>query len=278
MSFLQEVLERTQEVVAERQARRSLQELRAGVRPRPDGRPFLRAVQAPGISLIAEFKRSSPSHPRLAPRASVARHVKEYERGHASAVSILTEESYFSGSLEDLRMARAGTRLPLLRKDFVVDEYQLYEAAEVGADAVLLIAAVLRDPGRLRNLYELARTLNLDVLLEIRDEPELARAISLNADLIGVNNRELETPASAPRSFEVDVGRTARLYGAIPQGVSVVAESGLKARAELEELAALGVQAALVGSALMQASDPEAKCRELAGPVRAPSPAHPAFA
>jgi indole-3-glycerol phosphate synthase len=228
--------------------------------------------------LIAEFKRSSPSHPELKPDARVERYVDAYERGGARALSILTEERYFSGSLEDLGEARQRTSLPLLRKDFVIDEYQLYEAAAAGADAVLLIAAVLDDQAKLRSLYDLARDLRLDVLFEIRNEDELTTALTLKADLIGVNNRDLKTPPSSPHAFEVDTGRTARLYSAIPDDVTVVAESGLKTRPELDRLESLGVEAALVGSALMEADNPETKCLELTQSIRVAAANHPAFA
>jgi indole-3-glycerol phosphate synthase len=282
MSFLEEIVDWTEQAVAERKAERSLQEIRAAL-PSPSAeRPFLQALRGPDISLIAEFKRSSPSHagpPRANPLVET---VEKYERGGASALSILTEKHCFHGSLMDLREARSATRLPLLRKDFIIDEYQVYEAAEIGADAVLLIAAVLGDDGRLSGLYSLARELGLDVLLEIRDAPELQRALALGADVIGVNNRDLKTHPSTPRDFEVDTTRTLKLFDEIPSSVTVVAESGLERRAELDELQALGVRAALIGSALMDAPDPEAKCRELTlasgvSPLSRPAD-HPAFA
>jgi indole-3-glycerol phosphate synthase len=264
MSFLEEIVDWTKQAVDERRSRRSLDEIRLDVPSRADSRPFIDALRAPGISLIAEFKRSSPSHPApLRADAQVEHYVDAYERGGARALSILTEERCFSGSLEDLRTAREKTKLPLLRKDFVVDEYQVYEAAEAGADAILLIAAVLRDDGQLASLHALANELGLDALVEVRDEPELRRALSFDADLIGVNNRNLETSRDAPRSFDVDITRTARLFDEIPASVTVVAESGLRTRAELDHLESLGVAAALVGGALMEAPDPVEMCLHL---------------
>lgn len=264
MSFLEEVVVSTERATDKRKRRRSLLDVRSGLPTRDDARPFLRALLEPGISLIAEFKRSSPSKGALVPLGTrVEDYVAEYVKGGARALSILTEEQFFLGSVEDLEKARARTDLPLLRKDFVLDEYQVYEAAQVGADAVLLIAAVLED-GLLRELHELTRSLAMDALVEVRNRTELERALGFDADLIGVNNRDLKTRPSRPRSFEIDLGRTLKLLGEMPTGVTVVAESGLKERRELDELEATGqVDAALIGSALMQADDRVAKCREL---------------
>lgn len=266
MSFLEEVIDSTRQAIAKRRRARPLSDLRASMSERDDDRVFAQALRAPGISVIAEFKRSSPSKEALAPAdAKVESYVDEYVAGGARALSILTEERFFSGSLDDLRAARNKTTLPLLRKDFLIDEYQVYEAAEAGADAILLIAAVLQDDVMLRSLHELGRSLGMDVLLEVRGQTELQRALAIDADLIGINNRNLKTRPSRPRSFEVDITRTTKLLGGIPKTVTVVAESGLEERAELDDLEAAGVHAALIGSALMEASDPEAKCRELTG-------------
>lgn len=264
MSFLEEVVISTELAIAQRKRRCSLQDIRDELSARSDERSFLRALRRPHISIIAEFKRSSPSKSVLAPPdTSVEGYIDEYVAGGARALSILTEERFFSGSLEDLDRARSRTSLPLLRKDFVIDEYQVYEAARADADAVLLIAAVLPE-GALREFYELTRSLAMDALVEVRNRTELERALAFDADLVGVNNRDLKTRPSRPRSFEIDVSRTLKLIGDIPEGVTVVAESGLKERHELDELEATAkVDAALIGSALMQADDRIAKCREL---------------
>ncbi len=280
MSFLEEIADWTSQAVDARKKERSLSTVRAGIRQRSDRRPFLEALQGPSISLIAEFKRSSPSHATVRD-VHVPEYVDAYVRGGATALSILTEERSFKGCLGDLRVARERTTLPLLRKDFINDEYQVYEAAEAGADAILLIAAFVGDDGALRGLYSLARELRLDVLFEIRDQTELERGLALEADLIGINNRELQTEPSSPRKFEVDIARTKGLAHEIPAGITVVAESGLSTRDQLDELEARGVHAALIGSALMDAPDPRAKCIELtrrsgAG-VNAPEDAQPAF-
>jgi indole-3-glycerol phosphate synthase len=170
---------------------------------------------------------------------------------------VLTEGPNFGGSLDDLRLAGSVCELPLLRKDFVVDPYQLHEALAAGAGAVLLIVAALEQP-QLASLYERARSLDLDVLVEVHDRGELRRALDLGAEIIGINNRDL-------RDFSVDVERTERLMGEMPAGVMVVSESGIAGAEQLERLQVLGVHAVLVGEALMRAADPEAAVRRLTG-------------
>jgi indole-3-glycerol phosphate synthase len=171
------------------------------------------------------------------------------------AVSVLTEGPNFDGSLADLGAARAACGLPLLRKDFIVDAYQLHEASTAGADAVLLIVAAL-EQAELAALHGQARALGLDVLVEIHDREELGRALEIGAEIVGVNNRDL-------RDFSVDVERTARLMDEIPAGVSVVSESGISGAEQLQRLGERGVQAVLVGESLMRAADPAAALREL---------------
>jgi indole-3-glycerol phosphate synthase len=232
-------------------------DLESQLHARGEDRPFSEALVRPGLSLIAEFKRRSPSAGEISAGATVAEQVQAYERGGAAALSVLTDERHFGGSLEDLRTARAACDLPILRKDFIVDPYQLYEAAVNGADAVLLIAWAL-DDRRLRALYDEARALDLDCLVEVHDEGELQRALELDAEVIGINNRNLD-------GGTVDVSTTYELMPDVPAGKTVVAESGISTRAELEELERVGVDAVLIGSALMVVDDPEAKVRELTG-------------
>jgi indole-3-glycerol phosphate synthase len=220
---------------------------------RPSG--FRDALARPGVAVIAEFKRRSPSAGALRAEPDLAAIVDSYARGGASALSILTERPNFGGSLGDLRVARARCQLPLLRKDFIVDGYQLLEARASGADAVLLIVAALADE-QLRSLHEHARELELDVLVEVHDRAELERALAVGAELIGINNRDL-------RDFSVDVARTHELRGEIPAGVVVVSESGIAEPAQLSELARDGVDAVLVGEKLMRAEDPARALREL---------------
>jgi indole-3-glycerol phosphate synthase len=218
-------------------------------------RRFRDALAGEGIGVIAEFKRRSPSAGALREAPELVEIVGAYERGGAVAVSVLTEGPNFGGSLEDLRAARRACELPLLRKDFVVDAYQLHEAHLADADAVLLIVAAL-EQDELRSLYSTARELGLDVLVEVHDRDELGRALELGADIVGVNNRDL-------RDFSVDIERTARLMDEMPEGVIVVSESGIATAGQLSSLRERGVQAVLVGESLMRAADPAAALVEL---------------
>ncbi|MGH2952792.1 MAG: indole-3-glycerol phosphate synthase TrpC [Solirubrobacterales bacterium] len=255
MSKLEELVGAAREGVERRKAQVSAQELRDRLGTRSGSRPFNEALVRPGLSLIAEFKRRSPSAGEIRPDAMVGEVVAGYERGGAAALSVLTDESSFGGSLDDLRAARAASDLPILRKDFIVDPYQLYEAAVSGADAVLLIAGALEDEP-LAALHEEARILDLDCLVEVHDEEELERALAADADVIGINNRDL-------RELTVDVQTTADLITDVPAGKTVVSESGYETFAQLEELERIGVDAVLIGEALMRASDPELAVREL---------------
>jgi indole-3-glycerol phosphate synthase len=222
------------------------------------------ALRAPGMGVIAEFKRRSPSAGALAAAPDLATFVGAYERGGATALSILTDGPHFEGSLDDLASARACTDLPILRKDFIVDAYQLHEALAAGADAVLLIVAALSDR-ELAELHAQAIALRLDPLVEVHDQAELERALVAGADLIGVNNRDL-------RDFSVDVKRTERLMSQMPPAATVLSESGISSAEQLRELGELGVHGVLVGEALMRASDPERALRELAAASRSEAP------
>jgi indole-3-glycerol phosphate synthase len=182
--------------------------------------------------------------------------VRAYERGGAAALSVLTEQDHFGGSLADLEAARAVTDLPILRKDFTIDPYQIYEAKVAGADAVLLVVGALTD-SELGSLYGIAHQLELDAIVEVHDEEELARALEVDADVIGINNRNLG-------DFSVSLDVTFELLTDVPAGKTVVSESGIHTRVDVEELEQVGVDAVLVGEALMRAPDPEAACRDLA--------------
>jgi indole-3-glycerol phosphate synthase len=233
-------------------------DLESRLSARGEDRPFNEALVRPGLSLIAEFKRRSPSAGEIAPPGTaVADQVRAYERGGAAALSVLTDELHFGGSLEDLRVARASCGMPIIRKDFIVDPYQLYEAAVNGADAVLLIVRALDDE-QLRLLYDEALAMDLDCLVEVHDSEELERALEVDAAVIGINNRDLDEGT-------VDVATTFELMPDVPAGKTVVAESGISGREELHELDRVGVDAVLIGGALMSAPDPEAKTRELTG-------------
>jgi indole-3-glycerol phosphate synthase len=255
--MIEQLIGAARDGVEERRRQTSQLDLESRLPERGRDRPFNEALVRPGLSVIAEFKRRSPSAGEISATAAVAEQVDAYERGGAAALSVLTEGPHFGGSLDDLQAARAACDLPILRKDFIVDPYQLYEAAVYGADAVLLIVRVLEDR-ELRALYEEARGLDLDCLVEVHDAGELERALGLDADVIGINNRNLD------EGF-VDVATTYELMPDVPAGKTVVAESGISARSELEELERVGVDAVLIGSALMGAADPEALTRELTG-------------
>ena len=257
MNVLETIVEDTRAEVERRRSEVPLADLERAVSTREEGRPFTEALSLPGVSLIAEYKRRSPSAGTLREGASVEDVVTAYERGGAAAVSILTEPHHFGGSLDDLRAARAATELPILRKDFTVDTYQLFEAAAAGADAVLLIVAAL-DDDELARLHREAVGLDLDVLVEVHDVDELERALEIDADMIGINNRDLA-------DFSVSVERTFELLTDVPAGKTVVSESGLHARDQLDELERVGVDAVLIGETLMRAPDPEAACRSLTG-------------
>jgi indole-3-glycerol phosphate synthase len=253
-TVLERILGETRAQLEDRKRSVSLQLIEAQAEARTpsqtggEGR-FRRALERPGIGVIAEFKRRSPSAGSLRDGAELAPVVRAYERGGASALSVLTEGPNFDGSLSDIDAARGACGLPILRKDFVVDPYQLYEAVAAGADAVLLIVAAL-EQGDLASLHDRALGLGLGVLVEVHDRDELARAEQLGARLIGVNNRDL-------RDFSVDVGRTERLLDEMPAGVTVVSESGISQPRQLERLERAGVAAVLVGESLMRAPDPE---------------------
>ena len=255
---LDELVQATRDSLARRKRERPLSELEHELAARAEGRPFQEALSHPGTSLIAEHKRRSPSAGVIREGASVTDIVRAYERGGAAAISVLTEETHFGGSLEDLYEARRATDLPILRKDFCVALSQLYEAKVAGADAVLLVVGSLRMDD-LERLYAEAQALDLDAIVEVHDEEELDRALELDVDVIGINNRNLE-------DFSVDIQTTVDLLAAIPTGKTVVSESGIRTRQEIEELERVGVDAVLIGETLMRASDPEDAVRELTRP------------
>jgi indole-3-glycerol phosphate synthase len=257
MNVLDRIVDDTRDEVARRRERVPLADLEAAIGTRQEGRPFQEALGRPGVSLIAEHKRRSPSAGLIREGATVTEIVQAYERGCAAALSILTEPFHFGGSLEDLREAVGATELPVLRKDFIVDPYQLYESAAAGADAILLIVAAL-DPDTLYELLREANDIDLDAIVEVHDERELQIALDVEADVLGLNNRDLT-------DFSVDIERTYELLSDVPAGKTVVAESGFSERDQIEELERVGVDAVLIGETLMRASDIEAACLELTG-------------
>ncbi len=260
MNALEPIIARTRLELERRRARIPLSEVEAAAASRAAAdppRPFVAALARPGLSVIAEHKRRSPSAGAIREDVALADVVSAYERGGAAALSILTEEQSFGGELADLAAARAVSALPILRKDFIVDPYQVTESLAAGADAILLIVAALA-VDQLELLYRLAVELGLGVLVEVHEPAELELATALRAPVIGINNRDLTT-------LEVDTGRCLTLAPLVPDGTLVVAESGFRTRDDLAELAAAGIDAVLIGEALMRAPDVEAACRELTG-------------
>lgn len=258
MSVLDRIVDSTRVDVDARRREIPLAELERALAGRGHDRPFEEALGRPGISVIAEHKRRSPSVGLIRDGATVTEIVQAYERGGATALSILTEGRHFGGNLDDLREARAASTLPILRKDFMIDPYQVYESAVAGADAILLIVAAL-DREELAALHAEAEALDLDVVVEVHDAEELETALEVvDADVIGINNRNLA-------DFTVDVARTYELLTDVPAGKAVISESGLHHREQLDELERVGVDAVLVGEMLMRAEDPETACRALSG-------------
>lgn len=258
-SVLDSIVARKREELASEVDRRPLAELRRVASAAPAVRDFAAALRGPSVGVIAEIKRASPSKGVLAESVDPADLAGRYAAGGADAISVLTELHRFGGSLEDLAAARAAVDLPLLRKDFLFDPYHLYQARAVGADAVLLIVAML-DRAALRDLIALSLELGLTPLVEVHAEDEVDRALQAGARVVGINNRDLHT-------FEVDLAVTERLRPLLPPGLTVVGESGVVGASEVARLRAAGVDAILVGEALMRAGPDTvgAKIAELKG-------------
>jgi indole-3-glycerol phosphate synthase len=260
MSILRKILEAKKEELMERKRKMPLSVLQMQFAEAPEIRPFaavLKRETGEPIRLIAELKKASPSKGVFRSDFNAEKILLAYEQSPASALSILTDEKFFLGSLDNLALARRATTKPLLRKDFIIDPYQIYEAKVYGADAVLLIVAALDDV-KLKELLSLAGKLGMDALIEVHTETELEKAINAGAKLIGINNRNLQT-------FEVDLGTTLRLRKLIPNSCVVVSESGIESREHVKALEDAGVDAILVGEALIRSDDPKAKAKELLG-------------
>ncbi len=249
----------TRRVVELREAREPASALaaRACARPARRGRLLEALARPDAVNVIAECKRRSPSRGVLRADYDPVAIARGYEAAGAAAISVLTEPTFFDGSLEHLEAVRAAVRVPLLRKDFIVSEYQLLEARAAGADAVLLIVAALA-PAELRTLSAGARELELDALVEVHDERELDAAIESGAAIVGVNNRNL-------RTLEVDLRASERLIARIPAGVVAVSESGLKTADDLARFQSMGYGAFLIGERFMTSADPGAALRALVG-------------
>jgi indole-3-glycerol phosphate synthase len=266
VTILQTIVEEKQREVARLPARPvSVDDLKAALEARSERRDFgggLRKPKSGPVALIAEVKKASPSAGVIRPDFDPVRIAREYEAAGASCLSVLTDEKFFQGSLQYLKQIRGAVKLPLLRKDFIIDERQILEAIEWGADAVLLIVAILSD-AQLQRFHALATEAGLAVLVEVHDEAELDRALAVGAQSVGVNNRNLKT-------FKVDLATTERLAARLRSSPRtppplLVAESGIHTRADVERLAKCGARAMLVGESLMRHADIAAKARELLG-------------
>lgn len=267
MNILDTIVEEKKREVAKLPARLiAAGGLRDALLERDERRDFVAALRQPrrgDVALIAEVKKASPSAGMICKDFDPVRIAKEYEAAGASCLSVLTDEKFFQGSLDYLRQIRASVKLPLLRKDFIIDERQILEAIEWGADAILLIVAIL-DDARLKRFHALATEAGLAALVEVHDEAELDRALAAGASLIGVNNRDLKT-------FKVDLATTERLAAkmftssATRQSSLLVAESGIHTRADVVRLAGCGARAILVGEALIKRGDIPTGVRELIG-------------
>lgn len=250
-SVLEAILARTRQRLGEEQERRPLGQLQAAARHAPPAQPFAAALSRPGrVNVIAEHKRRSPSRGAIREDLAPGEVVRRYQEAGAAALSVLTDEAFFGGRLAHLVEARANASLPVLRKDFVVDPWQVWEARAAGADAVLLIVAALED-AELRMLLGVAREAGVDALVEVHDRAELERALAAGALVVGVNNRDLKTLA-------VSLETSLALVPAIPDEVVAVAESGIRSGRDLRALREAGFDAFLVGEQLMSAPDPGA--------------------
>lgn len=254
--ILDEIVAAKRQEVDKRRARISPEEFRARAENAPPPRDFRNALRLKEqIALVAEIKPASPSRGDIRTGIDPARLARIYDQNGAAAISVLTDRGFFKGDLNNLKAARVGALVPLLRKDFIIDEYQVYESRALQADAILLIVRIL-DDAQLRDYRLLAESLGMAALVEVHDEHEVERALASGATVIGINNRNLS-------DFSVDLASTERLIPLIPSRVVRVSESGILTRADVERVATAGADAVLVGEALMRAEDVGARVREL---------------
>ncbi len=255
--FLEKILAEKKIEVENLEQSRPISVLEEMMKKRNRTRDFLRSISGEKLQLIAEIKKASPSRGLLRPDLDPVSLAEIYQASGAAAISVLTDEKFFLGNLENLRQIRKEVDLPLLRKDFIFDEYQIYESAAFHADAVLLITAILTQE-KLEKMIRLCQTLGMDCLVEVHNETELEQALISHARIIGINNRDLNT-------FDIDINTTRRLMPLIPQGYAIVSESGIKDRADILKMMEYGVNAVLVGEGLVTADDIPSKVKELMG-------------
>jgi len=259
-TILDTIVQDKKKELAEAKQKTLLETLKSRMTDFPQVRDFagaLTAAHPSSVRIIAEVKKASPSKGILCQQFDPVAIARAYRDGGAAAVSVLTEKNYFQGSIEYLRAIKDAIALPVLRKDFIFDPYQLYESRAYGADAVLLIAGMLSEE-LLAELLQLSRALSLCHLVEVHDRTDLQKALAAGAEIIGINNRDLKT-------FVTDIRTTIDLMPAIPEDKIVVSESGISSRQDLEQLAAAGVDAFLIGETLMKEKNPGIKLRELIG-------------
>jgi indole-3-glycerol phosphate synthase len=256
MSFLDNILDSKRVEVAHAKATVPQADLERHAAKRRDFRGFTAAINQRGVRIIAEIKRASPSLGDIRTNLDPDETARAYEEGCAAALSVLTEPAFFKGSAHDLKRARAAVGIPVLRKDFIIDPYQVYETVAMGADAMLLIVRILDDE-RLRELHSLALALGLDVLTEIFDEQDAVRATALGASLVGINNRDLS-------HFTTDVTRAAKLSASLRPGTAVVALSGIHSADDIRQNLSGGIRRFLIGEALVRQTDPTATLRDWA--------------
>ncbi|MFO8011199.1 MAG: indole-3-glycerol phosphate synthase TrpC [Dehalococcoidia bacterium] len=255
--IIDNIIATTQLLLEERKSQKPLSELDCICMSRKPPRDFMEALRGPDLNLIAEIKRASPSKGILAPGLDAASLAREYQSAGAAAVSVLTETEYFNGSLDDLRLVQENISIPVLRKDFIIDPYQVWEARASQSDAVLLIAAAL-PMSDLARLHQAVIDLAMTPLVEIHNLKELEQVLELRPQIIGINNRDLS-------NFSVNLETTLQLRPLIPDDVIVVSESGIRNREDVERLREAGINAILVGESLVTSENPSSKIRELMG-------------
>ena len=258
-TYLKEIIESTKTSISDKKKyfpQRDLESQLLHLGPtRGFRRNLIKSIQLNSLAVIAEIKKASPSKGLIRKNFEPEVLARNYEEAGATCLSVLTDQPYFQGSLDHLSLVKESVDLPLLRKDFIVDEYQIYESRYRGADCILLIVAALTR-SQLKDYHDLARELNLDVLIEVHTVNETLRAVNINPNLIGINNRNLET-------FEVDLENTKHLVKDIPQEILIVSESGIKTREDVQKIFSYGVNIFLVGEAFMTAENPGRELRNI---------------
>ncbi|MBN2190146.1 MAG: indole-3-glycerol phosphate synthase TrpC [Candidatus Aureabacteria bacterium] len=255
--ILEEILKYKEQEIKERKKKFPLEALKDKCEMAPLTRPFAAAINRDDfISVIAESKKASPSKGNIVDSYDPVFIISQYEEGGANAISVLTDERYFKGSIDDLVNIKANTKLPVLRKDFIIDAYQLYESKAAGADAVLLIAKAISGD-KIKEMLEISFGLYLDVVVEVHDEEELDGVVGISGiKIIGINNRNLD-------DFKVDIGTSEKLLPKIPKGIIKISESGFFSKSDVARIVNAGADAVLVGEALMKAKDKKEKIKEL---------------